>query len=52
MLPKKNVSASSKVELIAAMVGAARGDCKKEWYYNSGAIFHMPHTRAGTTTYK
>ena len=34
------------------MVGAARGDRKKEWESDSSATFHMSHTRAGMFSYK
>ena len=34
------------------MVGAARGDRKKEWESDSSATFHMSHTRAGIFSYK
>ena len=37
---------------MAAMVGAARGDRQEEWEPDSGATFHMSHTRAGMYTYK
>ena len=34
------------------MVGAARSDRKEEWESDSGATFHMSHTRAGVSSYK
>ena len=37
---------------MAAMVGAARCDRKEEWESDSGATFHMSHTRAGMSAYK
>ena len=37
---------------MAAMVGAARSDRKEEWESDSGATFHMSHTRAGMSAYK
>ena len=37
---------------VAAMVGAARSDRKEEWESDSGATFHMSHTRAGMSAYK
>ncbi|CAM9533451.1 unnamed protein product, partial [Ascophyllum nodosum] len=36
----------------AAMVGTARSDEKEEWESDSGATFHMSHTRAGMSDYK
>ena len=41
-----------EVRAVAAMVGAARGDRKEEWESDSGATFHMWHTRAGMPAYK
>ena len=41
-----------EVRAVAAMVGAARRDRKKEWESNSGATFHTSHTRAGMFAYK
>ena len=32
--------------------GAAHGDGKEEWNSDSGATFHMSHTRTGMTAYK
>ena len=37
---------------MAAMLGAAGGGSKEEWEPDSGATFHMPHTRVGMTAYK
>ena len=37
---------------MAAMVGTARGDRKEEWESDSGATFHMSHSRAGMSAYK
>ena len=37
---------------VTAMVGAARSVRKEEWESDSGAIFHMSHTRAGMSAYK
>ena len=39
--------ANSEVGLVAATIGAARGDGKKEWDSDSGSSFHMCHTQAG-----
>ena len=52
MLAKMNVPANSEVGLIAAKIGAARGDGKEEWDLDSGASFHMSHTQAGMTAHK
>ena len=41
-----------EVRVVAAMVVAARGDRREEWESNSGATFHMSHTRAGMSAYK
>ena len=41
-----------EVRAVAAMVGAARGGRKEEWQSDSGATFHMSHTRAGMYAYK
>ena len=49
MLAKLTVPVVSEVRAVAAMVGAARSDRKQEWESNSGATFHMSHTRAGTS---
>ena len=40
------------MRVVAAMVGAARGDRKEEWESDSSATFHMSHTRAGMFAYK
>ena len=37
---------------VTAMVGAARSVRKEEWKSDSGATFHMSHTRAGMSAYK
>ena len=47
-----NVPANSEVGLVAVTIGAARGNGKEEWDPDSGATFHMSHTRAGMTAYK
>ena len=52
MLAKLTVPAVSQVRVVAAMVGKARGDMKEEWKSDSGATFHMSHTRAGMSAYK
>ena len=52
MLAKLNVPAVPEVRAMAAMVRAACGDRKEEWESDSGATFHMPHTRAGMFSYK
>ena len=52
MLAKLTVPAVPEVRAVAAMVGAARGDRKEEWESDSGATFHMSHTRAGMSAYK
>ena len=52
MLAKLTMSAVPEVRAVAAMVGAARSDRKEEWESDSGAIFHMSHTRAGMSAYK
>ncbi|CAN0258420.1 unnamed protein product, partial [Ascophyllum nodosum] len=41
-----------EVRAAAAMVGTARSDEKEEWESDSGATFHMSHTRAGMSDYK
>ena len=51
MLAKLTVPAVPEVRAVAAMVGAARGDRKEEWESDSGATFHMSHTRAGMSAY-
>ena len=52
MLAKLTVPAVPEVRAVAAMVGAARSDRKEEWESDSGATFHMSHTRAGMSSYK
>ena len=52
MLAKLTVPVVPEVRAVAAMVGAARGDRKEEWESDSGATFHMSHTRAGMSIYK
>ena len=47
-----NVPASAEVGRVAAVVGAAHGDGKKEWDSDSGATFHMSHTCVGMAAYK
>ena len=47
MLAKLTVPAVPEVRAVAVMVGAARSDRKEEWESDSGATFHMSHTRAG-----
>ena len=51
MLTKMNVPANSEVGVMAATIRASRGDGKEEWDSESGATFHMFHTRAGMTAY-
>ena len=52
MLVNLTVPAVPEVKAKAAMVGAARGDRKKEWESNSGATFHTSHTRARVSAHK
>ena len=52
MLAKQTVPAAPEVRAVAAMVGAARSDRKEEWESDSGATFHMSHTRARMSAYK
>ena len=52
MLAKLTVPAVPEVRTVTAMVGAARGDRKKELESDSGATFHVSHTRAGMSAYK
>ena len=52
MLAKLTVPEVPEVRAMAAMVGAARSDRKEEWESDSGATFHMSHTRAGMSAYK
>ena len=52
MPAKLTVPVVPEVRAVAAMVGTARGDRKEEWESDSGATFHMSHTRAGMSAYK
>ena len=52
MLAKLTVPAVPEVRAVAAMVGAARGDRKKEWESDFDAAFHMSHTSAEMSAYK
>ena len=52
MLAKLTVPVVPEVRAVAAMVGAARSDRKEEWESDSGATFHISHTRAGMSVYK
>ena len=52
MLAKLTAPAVPEVRAAAAMVGTARSDEKEEWESDSGATFHMSHTRAGMSDYK
>ena len=52
MLAQLTVPVVPKVRAVASMVGAARGDRKEEWESDSGARFHMSHTRGGMSAYK
>ena len=52
MLAKLTVSVVPEVREVTAMVGAARSVRKEEWESDSGATFHMSHTRAGMSAYK
>ena len=47
MLAKLTVPVVPVVRKVTAMVGAARSDRKEEWESDSGATFHMSHTRTG-----
>ena len=51
-LGKLSVPVVPEVRPVAAMVGAARSDRKEEWESDSGATFHMSHTRAGMSAYR
>ena len=51
-MTKMNVPASSEVRLMAATIGAARGDGKEEWDSDFVATFNTSPTRAGMTAYK
>ena len=52
MLAKLTVPVVPEGRAVAAMVGAARSDRKEEWESDSGATFHVSHTRAGMSAYK
>ena len=52
MLAKLTIPAVPEVRAVASMVGADRGDRKEELVSDSGATFHMSHTRAGMPAYK
>ena len=52
ILAKMTVPAVPEVRAVATMVGEACGDRKEEWDSDSGATFHMSHTRAGMSAYK
>ena len=52
MLEKLTVPAVPEVRVVAAVVGAARDNRKEKWESDSGATFHMSHTRAGMCAYK
>ena len=52
MLAKLTVPVVPEVREVTAMVGAARSVRKEEWESDSGATFHMSHTRAGMSAYK
>ena len=52
MLAKLAVPVVPEMRAVAAMVGEARCDRKEEWESDSGATFHMLHTRAGMSAYK
>ena len=51
MLAKLTVPVIPEVREVTAMVGAARSVRKEEWESDSGATFHMSHTRAGMSAY-
>ena len=52
MLARLTVPVVPEVRGVTAMVGAARSVTKEEWESDSGATFHMSHTRAGRSAYK
>ena len=52
MLAKLTVPVVPEVRKVTAMVGAARSVRKEEWELDSGATFHMSHTRAEMSAYK
>ena len=43
MLAEINVPSNTEVVLVAATIGAARGDGKEEWDSDSGASLHVSH---------
>ncbi|CAN0431320.1 unnamed protein product, partial [Ascophyllum nodosum] len=49
---RKEGGGSGRCYILAAMVGAAHSDRKEKWESDSGATFHMSHTRAGMFAYK
>ena len=51
-MPKLTALAVPEVRAVAAMVGTVCGDRKEEWESDSGATFHMSHTRARMSAYK
>ena len=50
MPARLNVPAKPEVGSTATMTGEARGDRNEEWKLDSGAAFHMSHTRSGMIT--
>ena len=52
MLAKLTGPAVPEVKAVAAIMGTARGDRKEECESDSGATFHMSHTRAGMSAYE
>ena len=52
MLAKLTVPVVPEGREVTAMVGAARSVREEEWESDSGATFHMSHTRAGMSAYK
>ncbi|CAN0151932.1 unnamed protein product, partial [Ascophyllum nodosum] len=52
ILAKLTVPVVPEAREVTAMVGAARSVRKEEWESDSGATFHMSHTRAGMSAYK
>ena len=52
MLAKLTVPVVPEVREVTATVGAARSVRKEEWESDSGATFHMSHTRTGMSAYK
>ena len=51
ILAKMNMPASSEVGLVAATIGAARGNGKEEWDSDYGALFRTSRTQAEMTAY-